>query len=163
MKKPGIPEIEDSSDSGSDGVSVPGEGALWGARAFSEDEPVTPVAPVAPAPLAGPFDFPRAGVVAGVALCGCWPWTCGAAAVPGAAEPAGAGAGSAVEPAGEVVRGSGAGAELVVSLAGFAVVPAPSSARLTAGAASATAAKPGSSRLRSFGRRVVRIAQSPRR
>jgi hypothetical protein len=70
---------------------------------------------------------------------------------------------SPVETVGGVAAGSGAGADVVVSVGGLTVVVAPgSAARPAAGERSAKAATPGSVRRRSRGRRV-RIAQLPRR
>jgi hypothetical protein len=181
MKKPGTPEIEDSRSSGREGVSVEGEGAAWPARTVPEEElPAAPVSPVAPVWLLAPplLDFPEAEVEPetrpAVLPCECAPWTWGVAATAGAPEAGGAGAGgtgagdgagaaSPVDAAGGTET-SGGGVETVVSAGGVVVVPVPgSSARLTAGAASASTANAQSSKRMSKSLLVIACTQFPRR
>src|SRR5271166_2183358 len=90
MKNPGTPEIEDSSASGRDGVSVDGGWAGLCARAPAGEEP--PVASVWAPGAAPPFDFRRDRVAPTVLPCERWTLIRGVAPASGTPAPAGDGA-----------------------------------------------------------------------
>ena len=149
MKKLGTPASGDASASGSDGVSVDGDGARWPARPAAEGR-------ASPAPLASPpgavldsaCAWPAAGEPPAAEPCERWACTSGGAASGPLAARRGLGALALPRSPRASAGTSGSGVVTVPSAGGLdaVLIVEASLARLLAGRASATAPRARSGR-----------------